>query len=136
MISAGGGAVAAEQLAQQGDGAGLVERLVAVAALGRLHATGAPVDAPTRSDHPQGCGQVAVRCVVGELGDAGAAGVAVVDQYGGPSGVGMAGGGQPAHVPPVAQAEQSQHADGSMFGCVERARQHVRVEQPGVDSAV
>ncbi|CAB4776278.1 unannotated protein [freshwater metagenome] len=58
-----------------------------------------------------------------ELGDARAARVAVIDEHGGRPGVLVQCGRHPTHVPPVADGEQGQHADGGVLGGVQRTRQ-------------
>lgn len=56
--------------AQQGSGTGLVEWLVAVATLRRLHARRAPFEARARGHHLTGCAEQFVGGVETQLGDA------------------------------------------------------------------
>src|SRR4051812_8027197 len=100
-----------EDRAQQGDRSRLVERLVAVAALGRLHAARAPPGARTALDDSAGRLQVAATGGEAELGDPDAAREAVIDDDRGPPCVGLERGRHPAHVPAVADGEQRQDAD-------------------------
>src|SRR5204863_5269025 len=64
---------------QQRDGSLLVERLVAVAALGRLHAGRAPARTGTRADRLEGGLQEPPAAVEPAFHDPGPAGVAVVE---------------------------------------------------------
>ena len=100
------------------DGAGLVERLVAVAALGRVHARRAAVGALAGDDRLPGHPQPASGDVVAAFGEPGPAGVAVVHEHRQPAGVGVQCGRDAADVPPVAGREQWQHADRGVLGSV------------------
>jgi hypothetical protein len=64
---------------------------------------------------------VVVGRLVAELGHAGATRHRVVDDHRGQAGVGVARGGQAAHVPAVADGEERQHADGGVLDGVQRA---------------
>src|SRR5690242_14887013 len=91
-----------EDRLQQADGAGLVERLVEVAALGGLDAGRAAVGAVAGVEGLEGGVEVAVGGLVAQVGDAGAAGVAVVDGDRGQAGVGLVHRRHAADVPAVA----------------------------------
>src|SRR6266511_39177 len=101
-----GGSEVDQELVEEADGAGLVEGMVAVAALGRLDAGGAAGLAGAGPDGVPGRAQVLGGELVAALGDAGAAGVAVVDEDGGHAGVRVPGGRQATDVPAVAHREQ------------------------------
>src|SRR4051812_84342 len=77
-------------------GPSLVEGLVEVAALGRLHARGAARLAGALRDQPQGVSHQALERVEAGARDADAARVAVVDEHGGPPGLVVEGGGEAA----------------------------------------
>src|SRR5699024_11238477 len=62
------------------------------------------------------------------VGVSGAARECVVDEDGGPEGVGLHGGGQSYDVPPVAGGDQAEEPDGGVFGGVQRAGQIGRRE--------
>ena len=55
------------------------------------------------------------------FGEAGAAGVAVVNEDGGQHCVGVKCGGDTADVPPVASGEEGEQTDGSVLGSVQGA---------------
>src|SRR5204863_6875457 len=74
-----------EDGAQQRQGARLVEGLVAVAALGRLHAARAPPRARAALDHGASGLEMAVAGCAAEFGDPHAAREAVVDHDRGPA---------------------------------------------------
>ena len=74
------GAQVGEELVEEADGAGLVERVVAVAALGGLDTGGAAGVAGAGGDGVAGGVEMVEGAAVALLGDAGAAGVAVVDE--------------------------------------------------------
>ena len=92
----------------------------------RTWATARTTGSPSRHGQRPSTSRVARRWrsagLVAELGDAGAAGVAVVDDDGGQAGVGLERGGHAADVPAVADGEQRQHADGGVLDGVQRAR--------------
>ena len=119
-----------EEHVQESDRAGLVERVVAVAALRRLHARGAAVVAATRRDRLPGRPQPVGRGVEAALGEPGTARVAVVHEDGEPAGVGVQRGRDPADVPAVAGREQRQQADRRVLRRVRRARQVGRPRAP------
>ncbi len=83
---------------------------------------------------------MAVGHVVAQLGDAGTAGVPVVDDDGGQAGVGLEEGGHAADVPPVADGEQRQHPDRGVLGGVQGAggqgHRHVGLGQQVVGERV
>src|SRR6187401_2663069 len=90
-----------EDRGQQCGRALLVQRLVAVAALRRLDAGWAPPRARTLLDHLERRREPSVRRAIPALDDAGAAGVAVVDEDRAQAGVRMQRRGHAAHVPAV-----------------------------------
>src|SRR3990172_5803857 len=79
----------------------LVQWLVVVAALGGLDAGGTPVLAGTLLYQAEGGLPQLLHQLIALLGDADAAGVAVVDEDLGPAGIGVLGGGDPANIIPV-----------------------------------
>src|SRR5688572_2739289 len=89
---------AGEDLLQQADGAGLVEGLVEVAALGGLDAGRAAVGALAAPEGVEGGVEVAVGGLVAQIGDAGPARVAVVDGDRGQAGVDLVHRRHPADV--------------------------------------
>ena len=113
----------AEDRGEEGHRSRLVERLVAVAALGRLHAARASAAARTLADRLEGGAQPPLGRTEPPLGDAGAARVAVVDEDRGLAGVLVHRGGDAADVPPVAGGHQGQQPDGGVLGRVDRARE-------------
>ena len=117
-----GGACSSRSV-EQGDGAGLVEGLVLVAALRRLHARGAAVEAAAVADGVARGAQPGRRLVVAALREAGAAGMPVVDEDREPAGVRVQRGRDAADVPPVAGGEQRQQPDRAVLGGVGGARQ-------------
>ena len=117
------GAVGAEQDVEQPDRPGLVERVVLVAALGRLDARRAALGAPARPRWSRGSRSATPRAArKPALGEAGAAGVAVVDEDGQQAGVRVQGRRDPADVPAVAGREERQQADRAVLGGVRGAR--------------
>ncbi|NJP74042.1 flp pilus-assembly TadE/G-like family protein [Streptomyces sp. C1-2] len=119
-----------QKFGQQPYGTSLVQRFVAVAALGGLDAGRAAGlalaggDGLARGGEPLACG------VEGPLGEPGAAGMAVVHEDRGQQGVGMERDGDPADVPAVARGEQREQTDGRVLGGVQGAAQVLRVD-PG-----
>ena len=112
----------------------LVERVVAVAALGRLHARRAARRRTRRPRSPRGWRvSQSRRRVEAALGEARAARVAVVDEDGQRAGVGVQGGRDAADVPAVAGREQRQQPDRGVLGGVRRAGQVGRVEPGGLE---
>ena len=103
---------------EQPTAAGLVQRVVAVAALRRLDARRAAALAPAARDRLAGGRQPLPGAVVAALGEAGAARVAVVDEDGQLAGVGVQRRRDAADVPPVAGGEQRQEADRGVLGGV------------------
>ena len=106
----------------------LVQRVVAVAAFGRLHAGRAAGPALAGCDRGPGRRQPLGQNGVAASGEPGPAGMPVIDEHGGPSGVGMQRGGNPADVPSVAGGEQRQQADSGVFG---RMRAPGNISRPG-----
>ena len=104
--------MAGQQDVEQQHGARLVERVVLIAALGRLDARRAP-------------GHTGPQPVLGgtepPLCEAGSPRVAVIDEDGEQSGVGVQRGGDAADVPPVAGGHERQQADRAVLGCVSGA---------------
>ncbi|TML25620.1 MAG: hypothetical protein E6G35_11950, partial [Actinobacteria bacterium] len=98
---------------------GLGQRVVAVAALGRLDAGRAAGLARARRDRLAGGPQPVPGSVVRALGEPGPAGVAVVHEDGGRVGVRVHRGGQAADVPPVAGGHQGQQTDRGVLGGVQ-----------------
>src|SRR5947207_2537879 len=86
-----------------------VEHLVQVAALGALDAGRAPVLAGAAADHRRRVGDPALELLEAALGDADAAGVAVVDEDGRPPGLEVEIRREPADVPAVAHRPERQH---------------------------
>ncbi len=110
----------AEDRGQHPHGAVLVERMVAVAALGGVHARRAPGHALARVDRLPSRAEPADEFVVAAVGEAGAARVAVVDEHGGETGVRVQRGRHAADVAAVAGRHQRKQADGGVFGGVQR----------------
>src|SRR5690625_314005 len=106
----------------------LVEGIVAVAAFGRLHARGAPARALARRDRVGGRRQPGAGLPEALVGEAGAAGMAVVDEDGGQPGVRSDGGRQPADVAAVTAGHQRQQPDRGVLGGVQRPRHGPRVQ--------
>ncbi len=104
---------------------GLVERLVAVAALRRLDAGRAPGRAGAPEHGVAGRAHPGLERGVRPLGEAGAARVAVEDHDRRLAGVGVQGGRDPADVPAVGGGDERQHPDGRVLGGVQRARDGV-----------
>ena len=84
----------------------LAERLVTVAALGRVHAGGATVFASAAFNRFEGGAQPLRNRVEAALANAGAAGCGVVDENGGPAGVHVKQRGESAQVPAVAGGDE------------------------------
>ena len=87
--------------------------------LGDWTQDGQPSAQPQEREGVEGGVEVAVGGLVAEVGDAGPAGVAVVDGDGGQAGVGLEHGRDPAHVPAVTDREQREHADGAVLDGVQ-----------------
>src|SRR6185437_10813929 len=83
-----------------------VQRFVAVAALRRLHARRAAVLASTCRNRVTGGGEPNGRGFVSPFGKTRATGMAVVDDDGQTSGVGVPSGGDAANVPAIARREK------------------------------
>src|SRR6478735_5073629 len=107
-----------EQQVEERGGTGLVERVVLVAALGRLDAGRAAVLAGARRDRVAGGGEPGARRAEAALGEAGSARVAVVDEDGELAGVRMDRGRHTADVPAVAGREERQQPDRAVLGRV------------------
>ena len=122
-----------EDRRQQRRGALLVERLVAVAALGRLHARGAPARARTLLDGLERRREPALRRPEPALDDAGAARIAVVDEDRAEPRVRVQRRRHAAHVPPVARGDQRQQPDRGVLGRVDGAGQIARGDRGPVD---
>src|SRR6266550_2793829 len=118
---------------EQADGSCLVERLVAVAALGRLDARRAARLALARRDRGPGGSQPRADLVVPPGGETGAAGVAVVDEDGYPPGVLMQRGRNAADVPSVTGCKQREQPDCGVLGGVGGAGDLGPVEPVTVD---
>src|SRR5262245_40818988 len=101
---------------QQTDGTRLVQRAVAVAALGTLYARRTAVQTAARLDDVARRPQPAQGSGVSSLGDAGATRVAFVDEDRWLTGIGVQGGRSPADVPAIARREQRQQPDRCVFG--------------------
>src|SRR4029450_158857 len=86
-------------------------------------------------DGVAGGAEVVEGAAVALLGDAGAAGVAVVDEDRGRPGIGMPGGGEAADVPAVAHGEQGEQPDLGVLGGVGGAGDVPGVEGGGVQQA-
>src|SRR3990172_3938924 len=93
----------------------LVQGLVVVAALGGLDAGGTPLLAGTFLYQAEGGLPQLLHQLIALLGDADAAGVAVVDEDLGPAGIGGVGGGDPANIVAVAEGEEGQEANGGVL---------------------
>src|SRR3972149_9982173 len=93
----------------------LVQGLVVVAALGGLDAGGTPLLAGTLLYQAEGGLPQLLHQLIALLGDADAAGVAVVDEDLGPPGIGVVGGGDPADVVPITQGEEGQEGNRSVL---------------------
>src|SRR6266540_5845066 len=94
----------------------LVEVLVEVAAFRALYAGGAAVLAWAALEHPHGVGDPALELLEAALGDADAAGMAVVDEHGGGARVLMHVRREPADVPAVAHRPERQQRDQRVLG--------------------
>jgi secretion/DNA translocation related TadE-like protein len=99
-----GSAQGAQDEVEHGDGTGLVQRGVPVAALGRLERRRGSRRAAALRDGGAGGREPGGQHGVAALGEARAARVAVVHEDGRPPGVRVARRGQPADVPAVARA--------------------------------
>src|SRR4029077_15608164 len=108
----------------------LVQGFVEVAALGALHAGGAAGLAGALGDQARGVAEQALELLVAALGDADAAGVAVVDEDGRAAGLEVDVGGEAADVPAVAHRDQWQHGDLAVLGRVQGAEQDVAGKHP------
>ena len=108
---------------QQRHRPGLVEHLVEVAALRALHARRAAVRARAALEHARGVLDPALEGVEAALGDADAAGVAVVDEDGRAVGLEVDVGREPADVPAVAHRPERKQRDHRVLGGVERSEQ-------------
>ena len=100
------------------DGAGLVERVVLVAALGGLHARRAALGAGAVRDRLAGGREPGAGGPEAALAEPCPARVAVVHEHGELAGVGVQGGGDAADVPPVAGREQREQPDRGVLGGV------------------
>ncbi|RSS41670.1 hypothetical protein EF902_22415 [Streptomyces sp. WAC05858] len=120
-----------EQGGQQADGGLLVQRVVAVAALGRLDAGRASRLALAGGDRLAGGGQPAGGGVEGALGEARATRMPVVHEDGRQQCVGMQRDGHPADVPAVTGGEERQDADRGVLGGVQGAAEGLGVH-PGL----
>src|SRR5207247_8588438 len=116
----------AEHRGKEGDGPRLVERLVAVAALRRLHAGRAPVGTGALADRLQRGLQEHCGGTEPAFGDPRAARVPVVDEDRTGAGVGMERGRHAADVPSVARRDERQQPDRGVLGGMGRPRE-VRV---------
>ena len=105
--------------------AGLRQRLVEVAALGRLHARRAAALARALADEPVGVADERLERVVAAAGDPDPAGVPVVDEDRRAAGLRVGVGREAADVPAVAHRQQRQHGDLRVLGGVQRAEQRV-----------
>ena len=104
-----------EQHIDEGHGGGLIEGVVLVAALGRLHAGRAAGLAFAGLDGVAGGGKPDPGLLVAALGEACPAGVAVVHKDGRHPGVGVNGRGHPADVPAVTGGHEGQEPDGRVL---------------------
>src|SRR5579884_3053767 len=96
------------QSLEEGERAALVEHVVEVAALRALDAGGAAIRARAAADQRGGVGDPALELLEAALRDPDAAGVAVVDEDGRPSGLRVDVGGEAADVPAVAHRPERQ----------------------------
>src|ERR1700759_1966994 len=104
------------------DSTRLVQRLVAVAALGGLHARRASASAFTCLDGGGCRTQPGARSTEATFGESRAAGVPVIDEDTGQAEwIGTARGGHAADAAAVAAGYQGQQADGRMLGGVQRS---------------
>src|SRR5215213_3865069 len=106
----------------------LVERLVEVAALRRLHARRAARLARALADEPVRVADERVEADEPLARDPDPAGVTVVDEDRRPPGLGMEVRRQPADVPAVAHRQQRQHRDLRVLGGVQRPEHHLERE--------
>src|SRR5205085_8026104 len=97
-----------EHRAEQRGRAGFVERFVSVAALWRLHTRRATGDTRTGGDDVECRGEMAIGRGESEFGDAGAAGLAVVDEHRGRVGVLLVCVRHAAYVPSTTDCEERQ----------------------------
>jgi hypothetical protein len=92
-----------------------IQRLVVVAALGRLHARGATIGARTVF-HTFQCGLPKIEDHVETfLGNADASRVGIIDKDLWFAGVGMEGGGYAANIITVAEGKQGQYTNSGVF---------------------
>ncbi|QDL75601.1 hypothetical protein DNK48_24880 [Streptomyces malaysiensis subsp. malaysiensis] len=122
---------AGEQGRQQTDGGLLVERVVAVAAFGRLDTGRTSRLALADGDRLAGGRQPAGGRVEGTFGEARAPGVPVVHEDGRQQRVRVQRDGHPADVPAVTGGEERQDADRGVLGGVQGAPEGLGVH-PGV----
>ncbi|ASR00274.1 hypothetical protein CGL27_22810 [Streptomyces sp. 11-1-2] len=120
-----------EQSRQEADGGLLVQRVVAVAALGRLDAGRASRLALAGGDRLAGGRQPAGGRVEGALGEARATRMPVVHEDGRQQRVGVQRDGHPADVPAVTGGEERQDADRGVLGGVQGAAEGLGVH-PGL----
>lgn len=104
------------------DCAGLVQRIVAIAALGRLDARWATGFALAGGDSIAGRANPLREGLVATVGESCTTRVPVVNKNGGLLGIGVHDRGNTADIPAVAGGNQRQHADSRMLGCVESPR--------------
>src|SRR5437868_13422443 len=101
---------------EQGQRAGLVERLIQVAALGALDAGRAAEQAWAPAQHPRRVLDPAFEGLEAALGDPDAAGVAVVDEDCRRPGLEMNVGREAADVPAVAHRPEGEQRDQGVLG--------------------
>src|SRR5438270_4361974 len=111
------------QALEEGQRPVLVEHVVEVPALRALDARGAAVAARAAADHRGRVAHPAFELLEAALGDPDTAGVAVVDEDGGPRRLRVDVRREAADVPAVAHRPQRQHGDHRVLGRVQRAEQ-------------
>src|SRR5215213_7026014 len=128
-ITTNGLGLSRQHPSQEGQRAALVEPLVQVAALRRLDAGRAAVLAGTACEQALRVLDPALEHVEAPLGDADAAGMAVVDEHGRPAGLEVDVRAEAADVPAVAHRPQGQERDeGVLRGVQAREQRRHRLE--------
>src|SRR5215216_6489730 len=120
-----------EHALQEGSRAGLVEELVEVAALRRLHAGGTTLLARTACEQPLGIRDPPLEDLEAALGDPDAAGMAVVDEHGWPARLEVHVGGEASDVPAIAHRPERQQRDQRVLGRVQAREQERHLLEPG-----
>src|SRR5215213_1955346 len=120
-----------EHSLQEGSRAALVEELVEVAALRRLHAGRTALLARAAREQALGVRDPPFEDLEPALGDPNAAGVAVVDEDGRSAGLEVHVGGEAPDVPAIAHRPERQQRDQRVLGRVQAREQERHLLEPG-----